>query len=109
MPGKIDAPDGTPRTSGKIHASLQFGLGPDVAMAADLGHDPLSTPIDHDYRHQPEGPVPGALEKYVGATGVLAQPVGNASGFTRLHEASQFPTWGDDLNGIVQQSRKRSR
>jgi hypothetical protein len=105
MPCKQDFPDGTGRATGRIKAVHSFGLGPNVAMAADLGHDPIDTPIDHDYRRQPEGPVPGALDKYVGAAGVLAQPVGNASGFPRDHERSQFVTMGETaIEGIVARS-----
>jgi hypothetical protein len=103
--GKRDFPDGTGRATGRIKAVHQFGLGPNVAIAADLGHDPIDTPIDHDYRRQPEGPVPSALDKYVGAAGVLAQPVGNASGFPRDHERSQFVTMGETaVEGIVARS-----
>lgn len=106
MPGKADAPDGTPRTSGRIKAVNRFGLGAGLARTADAGHDPADTPVSTDYLRQPLGPPAGALDKYVGAAGVLAQPVGNASGFTRLHEGSQFTTMGEEIiSGFTKGSR----
>src|ERR1700733_30415 len=40
MPGKADAPDGTPRTSGRIKAVQAYGLGNAYARPGPSGHSP---------------------------------------------------------------------
>jgi hypothetical protein len=92
MPGKAVGPDGTPRTSGKIKAIHQFGLGPAVAQPGPQGHDPITDPPT-DYIRRPEG-----LDRYVGARDVLRQGDCGPS-FPREHERSQFQTqtMGEDI------------
>ena len=67
MPGKRDAADGTPRATGRIKAVIRhdYGLGSAVSRPADLGADPIDTPVAHDYLHQSSGPRPDVLSKYV--------------------------------------------
>lgn len=100
MPGKRDAADGTPRTSGRIKAVVSYGLGPLVSRAADLGHDPIEQSLDTPYRRQPEGPRPGTLDKYIGAASLVPAPTGYGNGYPRLpryHQLSPQPCMGDDL------------
>ena len=79
MPGKRDYADGgsvgSLSPSGRIKASHQFGLGPLVQRAADLGHDPIN--------------------KYVGARELLG--LTSPGGHIHLHERSAFPTMGTDI------------
>ncbi len=69
---------------------------------ADAGHEPVDSPVEHDYLRQPEGPRPGdgGLLKYVNAAQLLPQPTGFGSGSPRLpyyHQLSPQVTMGDDL------------
>lgn len=103
MPGKVDAPDGTPRASGRIKAVHQFGLGALVQRAADEGHDPGTDQVATDYLHQPEGPRPGVLDNYVDAARLLPAPTGYGNDYPLEHTGSHFECMGDDL--IVAASR----
>ena len=98
MAGKVDAYDGTPRIRA-VHR-FDYGLGPLVDRVADAGHEPLDTPVAHDYLHQPEGPRPDDLSKYVDAARHVPVPTGFGPGYPRLprdHERSIFWTAGDDI------------
>jgi hypothetical protein len=53
--------------------------------------------VGTDYLHQTAGPPPDAYSRYVGVSGILAQPVGNGSGFPVDHRLSSFPTMGEDI------------
>jgi hypothetical protein len=100
MPGKRDAADGTPRTSGRIKAVVRYGLGPLVQRAADLGHDPIEQSLDTPYRRQPEGPRPDVLGKYMSAAELVPAPTGYGNGYPRLpryHQLSPQVCMGDDL------------
>jgi hypothetical protein len=91
-----DYPDGTGRPHGG-HIRAKISLGPAVARPADLGHDPIEDSVDVDYLHNPAGPSRDVLDKYVAAASLIARPTGWGSGFTRLHEGSQFETMGQQI------------
>ena len=103
MPGKVDAADGTPRTSGRIKAVIThggYGLGPLVQRAADLGHDPGADQANAGYMRNPQGPRPDVLAKYMGAATLVPAPTGYGNGYPRLpryHQLSPQPCMGDDL------------
>lgn len=105
MPGIQDYPDGGSGgpPQGKIKAvhHHDYGLGPLVRRPADLGHDPIEDSADADYLHNPTGPRPDVLDKYVGASALLPQPTGPGSGFPLEHTASQFETMGDDIGATL--------
>lgn len=94
MPGKRDYPAGTPQ--GKVKAVITHGLGSAVARPADLGADPLSTPVGTDYLHQ-HGPSRDPYARYVAARGMLPPASGPHGGLPRWHELSSQRTFGDDI------------
>lgn len=97
MPRKADAPDGTPGIVAR--QSHDYGLGPAYRGTADLGHDPGDTPVSTGYLHE-RGPSDDAYLKYVGASGLLAQP-GRTRSWPDPPPASQFPTvTTDDVLGV---------
>ena len=110
MPGKRDFADGTGRPSGRIKAVIHhdYGLGSLVTRTADEGHDPLSTPIAHDYRRAPKGPRPDQLSKYVDAARHIPVPTGWGSGYPREHEQSAFVTAGDEIIATFEKAGPRS-
>jgi hypothetical protein len=98
MPGKETYPGGGP--TGHIKAVHRFGLGPLVRRPADEGHDPGIDAVNADYLHNPRGPRPDVLDKYVGAASLLPAPTGYGSGYPQLpryHQLSAMPVMGDDL------------
>jgi hypothetical protein len=110
MPGKRVFADGTGPT-GRIKAvhRQDYGLGPAYARPAAEGHDPGADQVDTDYLHQPSGPRPGVLDKYMGAAQLLPQPTGYGSGFPTEHAGSQLPVMGDELVTMASQAGRRAR
>ncbi len=109
MPGKQDFSDGTGRATGRIKAVHQFGLGPNYDRPGPSGHDPGDDTVTADYLRRGQDPLAKYGDGILSARSVLGPDQDYGSGFTRLHEASQFPTMGTDiLNGVIARSEQRA-